>query len=74
MVFRLVHAKYDRQTERAYVELRDDDTGGETILATTIFSFYSSRRLTDRQIEQEIIRKARHVLYRAAAALDTNGQ
>jgi len=32
MAFRLVHAKYDRDTGRAYVELRDvDDDGGDAI-------------------------------------------
>src|SRR5262245_18776259 len=30
MAFKLVHAKYDRESERAYVELRDeDDDGGD---------------------------------------------
>lgn len=33
MAFRLVQAKYDRETERAYVELRDDDEDGGEILA-----------------------------------------
>ena len=43
MAFRLVHARYDRETERAYVELRDlDDDGGE-MLATAIFSYRTTR-------------------------------
>jgi hypothetical protein len=68
VAFRLVHARYDRKTRRAYVELRDadDDCGG--ILASAIFSFRSSTTLTDRQIQQEIVRKARYVMKRAAAA------
>jgi hypothetical protein len=42
-------------------------TGGES-LASAIFSFRSSTTLTDRQIQQEIVRKARYVMKRAAAA------
>jgi len=67
----LVRAEYDRETERAYVELRaPDDDGGEAI-ATTIFSFRSTAALSKRQIEQDeqdIVRKARHFLRRAAVA------
>ena len=33
MAFRLVHPKYDRETERAYGEFRDDDEDGGEILA-----------------------------------------
>ena len=36
MTFRLVHARYDNETERAYVELRDDDGGGDEFVVTTI--------------------------------------
>jgi hypothetical protein len=33
MSFRLVHARYDRESERAYVELREpDDDGGELLI------------------------------------------
>ena len=67
MAFKLVHAKYDRESERAYVELRDeDDDGGEIeILAV---SFRTTARLSKQQIEQDIVRKARHILKRAAAS------
>ena len=68
VAFRLVHARYDRKTRRAYVELRDADDDGGEILASAIFSFRSSTTLTDRQIQQEIVRKARYVMKRAAAA------
>ena len=68
MAFRLVHARYDHKTYRAYVELRDADDGGGEILASAIFSFRSATTLTDRQIRQEIVRKARYVMKRAAAA------
>jgi hypothetical protein len=43
MAFKLVHAKYDRESERAYVELRDGDDDGGEILAVTIFSFRTTR-------------------------------
>jgi hypothetical protein len=70
MAFRLRRARYDRKTERAYVELWDgDDDGGEQI-ATAIFSYRNKEDLTKRQIEDEVVRKARHVLKRAA--LSTN--
>jgi hypothetical protein len=68
MAFKLVHAKYDRESERAYVELRDEDDDGGEILAVTIFSFRTTARLSKQQIEQDIVRKARHILKRAAAS------
>jgi hypothetical protein len=68
MAFKLVHAKYDRETERAYVEVRDEDEGGE-VLAVAVFSFRTTSRLSKQQIEQEIVRKARHLFKRAAASI-----
>ena len=69
MDFRLVPAEYDRETERAYVELRaPDDDGGEAI-TTAIFSFRTTGTLSKRQIEEDeedIVRKARHLPRRAA--------
>ena len=50
VAFRLVHARYDRKTRRAYVELRDADDDGGEILVSVIFSFRSTTTLTDRQI------------------------
>ena len=58
MAFKLVHAKYDRESERAYVELRDEDDDGGEILAVTIFSFRTTARLSKQQIEQDIVRKS----------------
>ena len=69
MAFKLVHAKYDRVTERAYVELRDEDDDGGEILAVAVFSFRTRARLSKQQIEQDIVRKARHVLKRAAGSI-----
>ena len=68
MTFRLHQAQYDEDTERAYVELRrrDDDGGDQYVVA--VFTFRTKEKLTKRQIEEEVIRKARHILKRAAEA------
>ena len=68
LAFRLVHTRYDRQTGRAYVELRDTDEDGGEMFATAIFSLRTVMPLSNRQVEQEILRKARHLLRSAAAA------
>lgn len=70
MAFKLAQAKYDAHTQRAYVELRDEDEDGGEIVALAIFSFRSTESLTKRRIEQEIVRKARHVLRKAGLAAD----
>jgi hypothetical protein len=70
MAFKLAQAKYDAHTQRAYVELRDDDEDGGDIIAVTIFSYRTTENLTKRQIEQEIVRKARHILRKAGLATD----
>ena len=70
MTFRLVHAHYDRATQRAYVELRDDDDDGGEILTVAIFSFRTTSRMPRRRIEEEIVRKARHIFRKAAIGLD----
>ena len=69
MVFKLVHAKYDRETERAYVELRDEDEDGGDVLVVAIFSYRTTSRLSKAQIWQDIVRKARHMMKRAAGAI-----
>ena len=66
MAFRRVHTKYDRRTNRAYVELRRSDTDGGEIIVTAIFSYRNNERQTDGQIEREVSRKALHA-FRAAA-------
>jgi hypothetical protein len=68
MDFKLVRAEYDRQTERAYVELRARDDDGGDAIATAIFSFKTTATLSKRQIEENIVRKARYFLRRAAVA------
>ena len=61
---------YDRNSQRAYVELRVTDEDGGEMFATAIFSFRTCVvGLADRQIKQEIVRKARHLLKRAATAI-----
>ena len=69
MAFRRVHTHFDAKTGRAYVELRekDESDGGETIV-TSIFSYRTTRKLTNSQIESEVRLKAKHALLRAAEA------
>jgi len=70
VAFRLVHAQYDRETQRAYVELRDTDDDGGEILTVAVFSFRTTARLPRGQIEEDIVRKARHLFKKAALGLD----
>ena len=68
MNFILIRAEYDKETQRAYVELRArDDDGGESI-ATTIFSYRRITHYSKQETTQDIIRKARHLLRRASLA------
>jgi hypothetical protein len=53
MAFRLVQARYDDETLRAYVELRDADADGGEMIVTAIFSLRYSRTLTAWELEQE---------------------
>lgn len=70
MAFKLEQAKYDTDAQRAYVELRDEDDDGGEMIAVVIFSFKTIENLTKRQIEQEIVRKARHIFRKAGVALN----
>ena len=50
MLFRLVNAEYDHDTERTYVELRADDGDGGEIIATDLhFSFKGETDQTSNQ-------------------------
>ena len=70
IMFRLERAEYDRETQRAYVELRaPDDDGGEAVTAI-IFSFRTTATLSKQQIKEDIVRKARHLLKRASLAAE----
>jgi hypothetical protein len=68
MTFVLLRAEYDRGKERAYVEFREPDGDGGDAIATTIFSYRTRDKLTKKQVHEEIVRKARHLLKTAAAA------
>jgi hypothetical protein len=68
MGYRVMHSRYDRVTKRAYVELRRPDDDGGEILVSAVFTFRTSSHLSTRQIEQDIVRKARHEFRRAASA------
>lgn len=70
MTFRLVHARYDRHSRRAYVELRDDDADGGEVIVTAIFTYRRTSIITKRALEQELATKARHLMKRASVGLD----
>ena len=70
MTFRLVHAHFERNSKRAYVELREDDADGGEMIVAAIFSFRRRSILTKRALEQEIATKARHLMRRASIGLD----
>jgi hypothetical protein len=61
----LQRAEYDAKTKRAYVEFRERN--GDAI-ATTIFSYRTTERLSKGQLREQVVRMARHLLKRAAAA------
>jgi hypothetical protein len=68
VAFKLTSVKLDRHTRRAHVELRDQDDDGSEIVATATFSFRTLKPLAQRQVEEEIVHRARHFLHRAAAS------
>ena len=68
MTFVLLRAEYDQAKERAYVEFRAPDGDGGDAIATAIFSYRTRDKLTKKQVHEEVARKARHLLRRAAAA------
>jgi hypothetical protein len=70
MAFRLVHAQYDRETLRAYVELREVDADGGEVIVVAIFSYRHKGAITKRALEQDLARKARHLLRKASSGLD----
>jgi hypothetical protein len=70
MAFRLVNAQYARETQRAYVELREPDDDGGEVIVTAIFSFRSKSMYSQRELERDLARKARHMLRKASVGLD----
>jgi hypothetical protein len=69
MAFKLVHARYDEESKRAYVELRDSDDDGGEMIATAVFSFRTRARLSKREIEQDVVRKAKYLFTEAAIGI-----
>lgn len=69
MTFRLVQTQYDRHAERGYVELRDEDEDGGEMIVVALFSFRTTASLSKQQMEEDLVRKARHMLKRAATQL-----
>ena len=61
----LKRAEYDAKTKRAYVEFRARN--GDAI-ATTIFSYNTTEKLSKGRLQEEVVRMARQVLKKAAAA------
>jgi hypothetical protein len=61
----LQRAEYDAKTQRAYVEFRARH--GDAV-ATTIFSYRTTQQLSKERLREEVVRMARHLLKRAAAA------
>ena len=68
MNFDMQRAEYDPAKERAYVEFRGPDDDGGHAIATAIFSYRTAERLSKKQLHEEIVRKARYLLKRAAVA------
>src|SRR5689334_7338361 len=65
---RRIRGVWDRETERAYVELRArDDDGGESIV-TAIFSYRATSRISKHELKQDIVRKARYMFKSAGVA------
>src|SRR5262249_18303912 len=62
MDFVLVHAKYDANTGRAYVEFRGPSDGAGDAIVAAIFSYKNTGRLSKVRMQEEIVRKARYLL------------
>jgi hypothetical protein len=68
MNFILIRAEYDKETGRAYVELRaPDDDGGEGIV-TAIFSYRTTALFSKPELKRDIVRKAGHMFKRAGVS------
>ena len=68
MSFVLMRAEHDHHTERAYVEFRQPDADGGDAIAALIFSYRTTERLSKIRVKEEVVRKARHLLKKAALA------
>jgi hypothetical protein len=70
MAFRLVHARYDHKSFRAYVELRDKDADGGEMIVIAIFTYPRTSIVSKRSLEQELATKARHLMRKASIGLN----
>ena len=70
MAFRLVHAQYECNSQRAYVELREQDADGGELIVTAIFTYRRTSSISKRALEQDLATKARHMMKRASVGLD----
>ena len=70
MAFTLKNAQFDKLTQRAYVELRERDADGGEVILVALFSYRSKAIYSKRELEQDLARKARHMLKRAAIDVD----
>jgi hypothetical protein len=52
MNFVLLRAEYDRHKERAYVEFRGPDEDGGDAIATAIFSYRTTERLSNKRVTE----------------------
>ena len=65
MNFVMQRVEYDCHKARAYVEFRGPDEDGGDAIATAIFSYRTTERLSKKQVHEEVVRKARYLLRRA---------
>jgi hypothetical protein len=68
MNFVMKRVEYDRHKERAYVEFRGPDEDGGDAITVALFSYRTAERLSKKQVQEEIVRKACHQLKSAALA------
>jgi hypothetical protein len=66
--FKVVRAQYDSETGRAYVELRNGDDDGGDAVAVAIFSYKRSQPVPKKELEADLLRKARYIFKGAALA------
>ena len=72
MDFQLLRAEYDHAEQRAYVELRAPDADGDKAIITAIFSYRTTERLSKQRINEDIVRKARHLFRRGYMATEAD--
>ena len=74
MAFRLVLAQYERDSQRAYVELREQDADGGELIVTAIFTYRRTNSISQGALEQDLATKARHMMKRASAGWPIGGR